>query len=335
MNNWKLLVLALPLAAACGDKEIESEPSAEASSEPSAEASSEPGSEPSGEEVEPLEPVAIGFEFSGIWDEAGNDGAGELKPYLFPDLNNTNGGEPLILSEIVQVTLASTAYFSLGSDATDEQRENETCTVYAWFDNAPANLLADDFNWDTGVGGMETYSTDSWQGFEGMLIFNLDSASERCSQLAEGHSLDTFDGMHFGLIFGGLSSHMTSEFESTDWWADETDLQASYFTQYIAMNHPSADGGYTFIGYDWTSSIYVDADPEQCASYEYEDAEGNVVSEEVCGMVLTEEVEGQTNYALGDVYDVVNPRYGYVQGSAWWYEDYPNLDLDIMKDWNQ
>jgi hypothetical protein len=227
------------------------------------------------------------------------------------------------------VTLASVEYFSLGSDATEEQREEETCTVYAWFDNGPANLLADDFNWDTGIGGMENYSSETWQAFEGILIFNLDTVSDRCGELAEGHSLDTFDGMHFGLIFGKLSDHMTTEFESTDWWADDAEAQSAYFTQYIAVNHPNEDSdGYTFIGYDWNTSIYVEADPEECII-----PEG--MTEEVCGLVQTEEVDGGTNYVFGDVYDAVNPRYGYIQGSSWWYEDYPNLDLDMMKDFDR
>ena len=26
----------------------------------------------------------------------------------------------------------------------------------------------------------------------------------------------------------------------------------------------------------------------------------------------------------------VGARHGYFQSSAWWYEDFPNLDLDIM-----
>ena len=337
MNSWKLLALTLPLAFACGDKEIEDDTNPEASSEPSSETDSDTDSDDTGsdddDEVEPLVPAAIGFEFSGIWNEAGNDGAGSLEPYLFPDLGNTNGGEDLILSEIVLVTLASVEYFSLGSDATDAQRENETCTIYAWFDNAPANLLADDYDWDEGDGGTETYDVDAWQGFEGILIFNWDSASERCNGIDETLSLDNFDGMHFGMIFGALSDYQSEQLTATDWWDDES--AATYFSQYIAVNHPSNDGNYTFVGYDWTSSIFVEADPDVCSSYDYQDAEGNTVTEEVCGQVQTEEVDGGTNYLLGDVYDTVNPRYGYVQGSAWWYEDYPNLDLSIMQDWNR
>ena len=148
MQDWKsLLVLGLPLAlVACGDKEIEEE-------DTTTEDTDTEDTEDTGDTVvenEPLEPVAIGFEYSGIWNEAGNDGAGSLDPYLFPDLNNENGGVPFALGNLVTVTLASIEYFSLGSSATDEERAFETCTVYADFAYSPANLLAQDFDWTSG-----------------------------------------------------------------------------------------------------------------------------------------------------------------------------------------
>ena len=67
MQDWKsLLVLGLPLAlVACGDKEIEEE-------ETTTEDTDSDDTEDTGEAVvenEPLEPVAIGFEYSGIWNE--------------------------------------------------------------------------------------------------------------------------------------------------------------------------------------------------------------------------------------------------------------------------
>ena len=87
---------------ACGDKEIEEE-------DTTTEDTDTEDTEDTGDTVvenEPLEPVAIGFEYSGIWNEAGNDGAGSLDPYLFPDLNNENGGVPFALGNLVTVTLA-------------------------------------------------------------------------------------------------------------------------------------------------------------------------------------------------------------------------------------
>lgn len=330
MQNWKaLLLLGLPLAAACGDKEIEEEET-EPSSEPSAE---DTGTEEE-ETNEPLVPVAIGFEYSGIWNEGGNNGDGSLDPYLFPDLNNENGGVPFALGNLVTVTLASIEYFSLGSGATDEERAFETCTVYADFAYSPANLLAQDFDWTTGTGGLD--NVELWQSFEGTLVFRLDSASDRCAELDEGHSLDQFDGMRFGIGMGPLSTYMSGEFESTDWWADDADAQGSYHTQYIAVNHPAeTDLGYNFVAYDWTSAIMVNIDTESCVDA----ATGEVVASDVeseskvCGEVMTVEVDGSPNYDLADQNENFGSRNVYVSGSSWWYEDYPNLDLDLMKEY--
>ena len=330
MRDWKaLLLLGLPLAAACGDKGIEEEEENEVED---TDIEDDTGTIT---QVEPLVPVAIGFELSAIWNEAGNDGAGELSPYLFPDLNNTNGGIPLALSSGVTVTLASIDFFSLGSSASDEDRAFESCSVFADFAYSPANLLAQDFDWTGGVGSAGT-TVDLWNSFEGTLIFRLDSASERCSQLDEGHSLDTFDGMRFGIGFGPLSAYQSGEFESTDWWADDLDAQGSYFTQYIAVNHPAeTDLGYNFVAYDWTSSIMVDIDTEKCVDLE----SGEVVAADpesttqVCGEIMTVEEEGSTNYDLADQNANVGSRHVFVQGNAWWYEDYPNLDLDLMKEY--
>jgi hypothetical protein len=331
MNIWKTtLMLGLSLSLSCGDKDIEEvEVDGDTDSGTDTDTDNTDTNEPT---VAPLDPVAIGFEYSGIWDEAANEGAGSLNDYLFPDLNNTNEGNPLGLAGLVTVTLASMDYFSLGSSATDEDRAMESCTVLADFYYTADNLLLDDYNWTDG--GTGTYAIEAWQGFSGNLTFRLDSASERCSQLTEGNDIAFFDNMRFGMAFGPLSDYMTTEFESSDWWADDAEAQASYFTQYIAVNHPNADtsSGYDFIAYDWTSSIFVEADKDSCWDLENNvevDAgtEGETI---LCGMVQTEETDDGTNYKLGDHNQEVGSRYGYVQGSSWWYEDYPNLNMDLL-----
>lgn len=325
-----LLLLGLPLATACGDKGIEEEEEETTPQDTDIEDDSD-----TTDTVEPLVPVAIGFELSAIWNEAGNDGAGELAAYLYPDLSNTNGGIPLALSSGVTITLASVDFFSLGSSASDEDREMESCSVFADFAYSPTNLLAQDFDWTGGSGSAGT-TVDLWGSFVGTLVMRMDSASDRCGQLEEGHSLDTFDGMRFGIGFGQLSAYMTGEFESTDWWADDAEAQAAYFTQYIAVNHPAAsDLGYDFIAYDWTSSIMVDIDNDKCVDIEL----GEVVdadpesTTQVCGEIVTVEEDGGTVFDLADQTENVGTRSVYVQGNSWWYEDYPNLDLDLMKEY--
>ena len=206
---------------------------------------------------------------------------------------------------------------------------------YADFAYSPANLLAQDFDWTSGVGSSGN-NVELWQSFEGTLIFRLDSASDRCAELAEGNSLDQFDGMRFGIGMGPLSTYMSGEFASTDWWADDADAQASYHTQYIAVNHPAdTDLGYNFVAYDWTSAIMVNVDPESCVDA----ATGEVITSDVesetkvCGEVMTVEEDGAANYDLADQNENFGSRQVYVQGNAWWYEDYPNLDLSLMKEY--
>ena len=237
------------------------------------------------------------------------------------------------LAGLVTVTLASVDYFSLGSSATDEDRAQESCTVYADFFYSPANLLADDYDWVNYAQGTATFDVDMWQGFEGNLTLRMDSASDRCAELAEGYDLITFDNMRFGMVLGGLSDYMTQEFESSDWWADDESNPGAYFTQYIAMNHPADTAlGYDFIAYDWTSSFFVEADPEYCWDYETnaEAEEGATGDNILCGLVTTEETDSGSSYKVGDHRENVGSRYGYIQGNAWWYEDFPNLDFDLL-----
>ena len=105
----------------------------------------------------------------------------------------------------------------------------------------------------------------------------------------------------------------------------------SYHTMYTAMNHPSSESasGYNFVGYDFTLSYYVDVDPDSCI--ENLDEEGEVEST-TCGEVLFEESDdGETfYYQQGNFNTDVGSRFALVKGNAWWYEDFPNLDLSMM-----
>jgi hypothetical protein len=136
-----------------------------------------------------------------------------------------------------------------------------------------------------------------------------------------------FNYMHYGIALGDLSTYMTAELTSTDWWEEDTDAY-TYHTMYTAMNHPSdSEAGYSFIGYDFASSLYVEADPDSCVEITDEAGE---VEQVVCGEPLTEEREDGTYYKTGNFNLDVGTRFGYVIGNAWWYEDFPNLDLSNM-----
>ena len=146
--------------------------------------------------------------------------------------------------------------------------------------------------------------------------------TERCEY--SDVDLNLFQGMHFGFGLGPWSTYMTET--SADWedWDDEVDPYF-YLSGYIAMNHPNSETelGYDFVGYDFNSGIYSGVDMDLCA--DREDAEGEVTT--ICGG-LTVDDEGY--YEKGNHNVDVGMRHGYFQSSAWWYEDFPNLDLEIM-----
>ena len=39
---------------------------------------------------------------------------------------------------------------------------------------------------------------------------------------------------------------------------------------------------------------------------------------------------GTYAYAQGNFHEDIGSRYGFIISSAWWYEDFPVLDLDLM-----
>ena len=142
--------------------------------------------------------------------------------------------------------------------------------------------------------------------------------------------------MRFGIGMGPLSTYMSGEFAFTDWWADDADAQASYHTQYIAVNHPAdTDLGYNFVAYDWTSAIMVNVDAEAVLMLQLVKSLLPMLNlkAKVCGEVMTVEEDGAANYDLADQNENFGSRQVYVQGNSWWYEDYPNLDLSLMKEY--
>jgi hypothetical protein len=309
--------------------EIEGDSDSDADSEGDADADADSnGGGASG----PFVPAAIGIEFSGIWDEE----AGTLNDYVNPG-ELSESGEPTAYSAAAVVTLATVEYFGAESDA---EREGEFCQWLAYFGGAVvAGSLTDpvaydmnamEFDWETGAGGTGTL-IEEWAAWEGGLVIAPSSMDDRCLDWEDG-SPDLFHGMHYGLGLGPLSSYMTTTYEDTDWWDATTDPY-SYLTMYTAMNHPNSEStlGYDFVGYDFSIGLYVEADPDSCA--EVLDADGEV-AEVICGEFQIEDGDeaGSYQYKLGDHREDVGSRYAYIRGDAWWYEDFPNLDLNQMKE---
>jgi len=138
--------------------------------------------------------------------------------------------------------------------------------------------------------------------------------------------LNYFQGMHLGIGLGPMSSYMTETYEAADWWEPESD-PFSYLSMYVAMNHPDdeATSGYNFVGYDFNTAYYAEVDMDECM--ENLDEETGEVLGTTCGGIVVDEdgylVPGNHNVDVGS-------RTAFISASAWWYEDFPNLDLEIL-----
>ena len=338
MKHFVFGLLALSLFG-CGDKtpEENEDTTSTTDSNSNDQGSDTDNSQPSSEEEEIyyLEPVAIGFEYIGNWDEE----ADALVDYIQPG-ELMQSGEDTSLFAVVEMSLASMDFFSMSSD--DPDRDMEVCTMAALFFHQPATIVTEEYDWVNYGGGNGTIVAP-WASYEGYLAILESSLSDRCYELdpaqwTDGTPVEVFNEMHFGISFGELSTYMSEQYaesaaEDPDFAEYWETAQYSYFTQYIAMNHPNADepSGYDFIAYDWTTSLYIESDKDVCE--DIVDEEGTVV-ETVCGKFVIEEGDtpGSYQYVFADVTDTTSDRFGYVSGSAWWYEDFPNLDLTLLKE---
>ena len=117
---------------------------------------------------------------------------------------------------------------------------------------------------------------------------------------------------------------------SADW--DPATSPNAYFTMYTAMNHPNSEAtsGYDFVGYDFSTGLYVEVDKDTCVDVDFEDGS----SETVCGKVELDPSEDGTGYVYrtADFREDQGSRFAFIVGNAWWYEDFPNLDLNLMKE---
>ena len=133
--------------------------------------------------------------------------------------------------------------------------------------------------------------------------------------------------MHFGFGVGPRSTYIDDSATSAEWF-DEDTMDNALFTGYVAMNHPNSesDSGWDFVGYDFNPGFYVEIDPDECITETTEDGE----EIETCGMVMID--EDTDEYIMGNfnVDADTATRHAYLTSWSWWYEDFPNLDLDIM-----
>jgi hypothetical protein len=239
-----------------------------------------------------LDPVAVGFEFEGGWNGT------EITNYSV-DID----GEITELLPSVLITFTDADYFS-AEDA--EGQIGHYCEVIALV--TVTTQRGEDLDTDESIWHSFEMSLapvpDSWTG-------DFDTA---CGDLLdedvwgfEGETLfDKFDGIRFGLGFGPMTDYLR------DAWSEESlaDLGTSMVTEFIAIN--DADGNW--VAEDWTTGVLFEMDEDGVLETTV-DEDGNEV-------LIGVDVSGVTSTMPA----------GYIRSFAYWYQDFPLLDLDNLKD---
>ena len=245
-----------------------------------------------------LNPAAVGFEFDGVWDGA------ELRGPNYTD----DAGDVQELLPLVLVTFADEAYFS-STDA-DDQEQFHSCEFYATF-SAVAGTS------ELAIDGSDTV----WTQFDttlSMLDGQWDFDSESCATKLnpalwgdDGVDLQSsFINIHFGIGFGPMTDYLAEAWQDDDGeWASDAiaDIAPAFFAMHIAIN----DDAGTFELFDWTTAY----------AFEWDDVTGE-----------PELNEDETEYVQHDMTSETSLPPVYIRSSAYWYQDFPLLDLSNLGD---
>jgi len=273
-----------------------------------------------------FEPVAIGFEFVGTWDQP-ND---RLGGWIY---NNGDTTEPYVM-----VHITNDEYFTVGAGTNNEN----ICTIYMNFIHQSAALNTQEYDYTNPPTSytdfpLGTTATTPWASYEGYLtsIGYATNTVDTCASIKDEYIVEFdstgvgdlyLDGMHFGVSYGGLTTMMTDNLEEEyvlgadndnnglDDYEEYLDNNIDGFaTQYIHVNHyNSTTGMYDFTGYDWNYSrlSYLNTD--------------GTISETPCSF--------DTNL---NCYDLVQTPYDgsldvFTDATSYWFEDIFNLDMSIL-----
>lgn len=198
----------------------------------------------------------------------------------------------------VILRFASAEYFA---ESDPDVRDALECTVLARLDVAPGTF---DVTGQEDGAPLEVW--DAWVGTATFDAGGLEDDEPACHAIdpeavPDGDLIGTFSGMKLGLAFGPLT-----EYAGVIW--DPDDVAAypeTIFTQAVAINHPDG-AGVSFVGHDWSSAILYQVDPE----------------------TLTPVFDGDGYAVPATSRDGV----GLAVGHARWLEDFPLLDLGLLKE---
>lgn len=195
---------------------------------------------------------------------------------------------------IVVLTLASANFFEVG---TAEEQALESCIAIGTWDVAPRESSLPNIN-----------NVPLSHSFEGALVLDY---GHNCTNLDDEWGVDgqrvfdVFDGMRLGIGFGQLTDYLSES------WSEESLEEYGEFllAEYIAINAP--DG--SFVAEDWTSAMI----------FEWDQSTGELIvnDEDLLSPIPV------SHLPLG----TPMPQ-GYVRSFAYWYQDFPLMDFDVLKD---
>jgi len=301
--SWLAALAALPFAISC-EKDEPIDDSGESDADTDSDSDSDTDTDTDTDTDQPLEAVAIGLQFEYGWTQ--DKGAKGIEYACYPDPKDAKN--PICVYPVT-VTLANADFFAQGS--TEESQDADSCEFYSDMKVSEASLDAEGY--DPGVpGGNGTTKTlwDSWEGtlvFDEKLIpadetecFNLDKAT-----FPTGDPVDLLNGMHVGFGNGELSAYIEKHLGD----ATAKDYMDNVFSGYVAVNHPDGKGGIgPFVAYDWNENFLFEWDKDHVAV-----------------------VDGDNNLQFVDTTGGFDLQ-GIVRSFPFWYEDFPNLDLTLMKE---
>ncbi len=244
-----------------------------------------------------FEPVAVGFELiSGV----GGDGT------LTTFTTGTTESPPLMV-----ITFADVEFFS--AQNTDDQIGHH-CEAIGVF--APTAERTEPL---PGPSGPIT----AWHSYE--VAFAIDQGTfDSTDETGCGATLDpatwgrggtndlfaAFNGIRLGVAFGPLTANLRTTLE--DAGASDEYLSGS-FTEYIAIN--DKDG--VWVAEDWTTASLFEWDETT-----------NTPTTDSSGALTTKAFYDKDT----DTYSAPPLPSGYLQSSAFWYQDFPLMDLSNLKD---
>ena len=236
-----------------------------------------------------------------------------------------------------ELSVADAEYFSMTAD--DPDRRFHVCTFYAsyaYIEHAfPPSGSRFDYASGTGSigsagpldywteGRADIYSWSAMLDDNGEVVTDSSGEAldaETCGWLIDNGYYELFDGMHIGAGYGPITDYIRESYWED--FVDTAEYEPSVVGSFVAMNHPNSEEpeGFDFIPYDWTTTIHFQGESIEA---DVTDSTGETTTEQLIQVA----VDSDSRLIFGDP-DEPGLRRMY----AYWFEDFPNLDLNILRE---